>query len=170
VMDFVNKLRNVSLDLEKLYIKGIISMIDVIYEECDVVERGTKKFMSKEELIARCRLVTRENICKAMCQSGSKCIRKCIDGGEYCKMHIGLSIKDNMNSMVYMYEKKQMEGDVDVDVDVDVSGMRVKFIEDKFYYVDEVYIYDRGTKEKVGYISKEGYILTDDPFVLGAFE
>lgn len=179
MMDFVNKLRNVSLDLEKLYIKDVISMINVIYEECDVVERGTKKFMSKEELIARCRLGIRDNICKAMCQSGSKCIRKCVDGGEYCKMHIGLSIKENMNSMnnmVYMYEKQVEREDsvgVDVDVDVDVkdmSGMRTKFIEDMFYYVDEMYIYDRGTREKVGYISKGEYILTDDPFVLGAFE
>lgn len=175
-MDFVNKLRNVSLDLEKLYIRDVTSMINVIYEECDVVERGTKKFISKEELIARCRLGIRENICKAMCKSGSKCIRKSVDGGEYCKMHIGLSIKDSINSVVsmQMYENMEIEIKDEKEKDEkemnDMSGMRSKFIEDVFYYVDDKYIYDKGTSEKVGYISDGKYILTDDPFVLGAFE
>lgn len=177
-MDFVNRLRNVSLDLEKLYIKDIVSMINVIYEECDVLERGTKKFISKEELIARCGLGMRDNICKALCQSGSKCIRRCVDGGEYCKMHIGLSIKEKMSNMLIMdmYEKEGVElGEVkgmgmsEVKRN-DMSGMKSKFIEDMFYYVDDMYIYDRETTEKVGYISDGKYILTDDPFVLGEIE
>lgn len=179
-MDFVNKLRNVSLDLEKLYIKDLISMINVIYEECDVVERGSKKFISKEELIVRCKLGIRDNICKAMCQTGSKCIRKSVDGGEYCKMHIGLSIKDNINSVVsmQMYERNEIKEEREIELEgkkkindmntnvMNMNNMKSKFIEDTFYYVDEKYIYDRETLEKVGYISDNVCILTDDPFIL----
>lgn len=174
-MDFINKLRNVSLDLEKLYIKDMISMISMIYEECDVVERGTKKFISKEDLIVRCKLGVRDNICKAMCQTGSKCIRKCVDGGEYCKMHIGLSIREKINNMVYIDEYKSEEIELEELSDSvgsfkeDNKGeMSIKFIEDVFYYVDERYIYDRVSRERVGYISDGRYILTDDPFILDA--
>lgn len=174
-MDFISRLRNVSLELEKSYIKDLINVIDVIYQECDVVERGTKKFVSKEELIVRCKLGMKNDICKAMCQSGSKCIRKCVDGGEYCKMHIGLSIKYSMN--VVSVNDKDMNGvdmnGVDMNgvdmsgVDMSGVGMETKFIEDTFYYVDEKYVYDRGTMERVGYRSGGEYILTSDPFILG---
>jgi hypothetical protein len=52
--------------------------------------------------------------------------------------------------------------------EIDKCNLETKLIDDTFYYMDKNYIYDRDTLEKVGYISDNEFILTDDPFILNA--
>ena len=167
-MEFVNRLRNVSLELEKVYIKDMIKMIDVIYSKYDIMDRSTKRVISKYELISEVGLSIKDTICIAMCQTGSKCIRKAINGGEYCRMHIGLSIKNNINnSNIIEIKNEEINDEMEDEMGDEMEGnVILKLIGDVFYYVGEKYIYDRETGDKVGYVKMNEYILTDDPFIL----
>ena len=81
-------------------------------------------------------------------------------------MHIGLSIRNKISDVLMEVEVLDVgEGVMKVEGDIGIKNER--FIEDMFYYVDERYIYDKETLEKVGVVSRGEYILTSDPFILG---
>lgn len=164
VTKVISKLRDVSLELEKSYTKDMMAIIENIYNNYDIKERGTDKLVSKGELIARFKLSEKNEsmICLAMCQNGNKCVRRPMEGSEYCKMHIGLSLRNKFNEVMMEVEVL----DVSKGIMEDVDKKEERFIEDMFYYVDERYIYDKETLERVGIVSKGEYILTNDPFIL----
>jgi hypothetical protein len=167
VTKVINKLKDVSLELEKSYTKDMMAIIENIYNNYDVKERGTDKLVSKGELISRFKLSEKNEsmICLAMCQNGNKCVRRSMEGSEYCKMHIGLSIRNKISDVLMEVEVLDVgEGVMKVEGDIGIKNER--FIEDMFYYVDERYIYDKETLEKVGVVSRGEYILTSDPFIL----
>jgi hypothetical protein len=47
------------------------------------------------------------------------------------------------------------------------KSLQQKFIDNTFYYVDDEFVYDKETYEKVGYKQNNEYVLTFDPFLLG---
>jgi hypothetical protein len=53
---------------------------------------------------------------------------------------------------------------------IDKSQLKNVLIEDSFYLVDNEWIYDKQSYEKVGYLEKNNntinYILSSDPFIL----
>jgi len=49
---------------------------------------------------------------------------------------------------------------------LDKSQLKTFQIDGTFYYVDDSFVYDKNTLERVGYTEGSRYVLTDDPFIL----
>jgi hypothetical protein len=78
--------------------------------------------------------------------------------------------KDNFNPNIlfeYKYTNNDENGDSEkVHNKVYEKDLKKKFIDDVFYLIDDKFIYDNKTLEKVGIINNNNYILTLDPFIL----
>jgi hypothetical protein len=89
-----------------------------------------------------------------------QCSRKTVDKFNYCKIHLHkIAVKDNKIVYENLYVKQNKSENINK------SNLTKKFIEDTFYYLDNVFIYNMNI-EKVGYIQGKDYILTSDPFIL----
>jgi hypothetical protein len=161
--------------IEKAIKKDISDIICMLMIDYDIKERGTTNAATKEQLYQKimAKFEMGDAYCCAVTKNGSKCTRKVQVGKtRYCGTHANIEILERM------YEKKQnnvirdhvtKKEKVSISNDI-LSKMRKVFIEDSFFLVDEEYIYDKDTYEKVGYVEKDSedkkFVLTDDPFIL----
>jgi hypothetical protein len=167
VSDTVGKIEKTLQRDVKNMITKVVSYVTTKY---DVYERGSSDHVSVEDVIKMIEsqlAICKRKTCLALTASGNGCTRKPIANYDYCGTHITkhiLAKRDTHNSTGMMVEV------VDNSVNVKGGGKKV-FIDDAFYMTDGVYIYSSGIK--VGYVEKtnggDGYILTDDPFLLGTF-
>jgi len=103
----------------------------------------------------------------------TQCSRNALENCDYCKTHmykLGITNKDNFNPNIlfeYKYTNNDENGDSEkVHNKVYEKDLKKKFIDDVFYLIDDKFIYDNKTLEKVGIINNNNYILTLDPFIL----
>ena len=73
-----------------------------------------------------------------------------------------------------MYHNKQVDESLDADILIQAhkerlnvsKNLKKQFIEDTFYWIDDKYIYDIDSYEKVGIIEYNEFKLTSDPYLL----
>lgn len=104
----------------------------------------------------------------------TQCSRNALENCDYCKTHmykLGVTNidkdKDNFNTNI-LFEYKYINNYENDKVDANVyeKDLKKKFIDDAFYLIDDKFIYDNKTLERVGIIDNNKYILTLDPFIL----
>ena len=156
-MDITNE----QVFLEK-YKKNIIKeTIKIILKDCIVYKHDSilnadeiTDILLKPKVIKRCLGVTNGQL------GPEQCLKNAKESLDYCKTHLykyGLP-KEKENTIKNISNAK-------LNVDKEFAK---KFINDSFYIIDKYFIYDMDTLEKVGYINKEKYTLTDDPFILNS--
>lgn len=148
--------------------KDIQSVIEVITQQYDIVYKGTEKKVSMEELE---RLLLPKTCCVVSPNTGSRCKGKCYNGSMYCSKHYNKHIQQQLTNK---HASSQMD-ECDLHLVKGESGKiggnaEEVFIEDAFYLVDSSFIYDKSTREKVGYIDNGEFVLTDDPFILNIID
>ena len=152
---------NEHIFLEK-YKKSIIKeSIKILLKECIVYKNDNElttdeiiDILLKRKVVKRCLGVTNGAF------GPEQCLKNAKESLDYCKTHLykyGLP-KETENTIKTISNDK-------LNVDKEFTK---KFIYDSFYIIDKYFIYDIETLEKVGYINKEKYILTDDPFILNS--
>jgi hypothetical protein len=173
-----NRLRNLSNDLKTSCTKDIISILDIICEEYDIVYKNTDQIVKKQVLTNRLRELLNENtqeeisICRGFSQNGNKCFKRSQQNSNYCKIHAYLAFREKTTNYI------SIGGDVNSNLIEQIElnknhdtnktpSLEKTFINDSFYYYDKRFIYDCDCLDKVGYIDEtQGFILTDDPFLL----
>ena len=126
--------------------------------------------------------------CSAISLNGNRCSYKSIKETNYlyCKKHIfkqkqSYSLfetrentdNDTSNNTTVYNDSDDDSDDAFENVseeNKDITNKTQKIIDNKLYYIDDIFIYknDYKTKKliKCGYISNDEYMLTDDPFIL----
>lgn len=103
--------------------------------------------------------------------NGKLCKMKKVNNFDYCKKHLVNSTSFNSNFTLNTESKEinmcKISVSVQNDIDISKQDYTKLLIDDTFYYIDKdnKFIYN-SKLEKVGYISNDEYILTDDPFIL----
>lgn len=151
-------------------------------QDLDIYKRGVQQ--QKDNLISQGELKRivqhylslhiESKICQGITSQNNRCTRKAKSNSSYCQLHI-----NKYRNLTVKHERKEYVNKQDIVVvscadknsNVGKTNMRTKFLDDKFYHIDEKYIYEKDTLEKVGYIKinengKSDFILTDDPFIL----
>lgn len=164
----ITKLSNALDSFKKGIGKDIEEICNIIAMEYDVRDRNdNEKIISKQVLYnSIMNYFGNDLFCCAQTANGSNCTRKAHANSKYCKIHIQkystprTSITTHrVTTPIYVVENRKPPS-------IQPSGMIKKLINDSFYFIDEKYIYDIETHEKVGYIKNNEHVLTDDPFVL----
>lgn len=174
-------LQNTSLKIEKAYVNDIIKITNMIFDEYDITYKNTNIPVEKDIFVNKFKIFQTNNvlICKGISKNGNKCSRKASDNSKYCKTHNYLAFREHINDKIDITEnvfviEKNNENTlsnnfgygIDTDDNLNIQKMELKLINDSFYYIDDEYIYDKDSLNKVGYIHNKEYILTDDPFIL----
>ena len=176
------------------YIKNISNIISDISDEYDIYDRQTKQYINKSELLNKIifkinsqleNTGKQKTICNGIYKNGNRCNKNAINCENYCKRHLDEIEKYKEQNNNYKQEKLIEESDIQNELLIEENEIQSNsiqfvqhnkkniFIEDSFYLIDDKYIYDKNTYEKVGYINKEkdmdeySYIFTQDPFLLG---
>lgn len=168
-LDKISKiLQNSSIKIEKAYINDIIKITNMIFEEYDITYKNTKIAVEKEIFLNKFKTVFKNDnvlICKGISKNGNKCSRKANENSNYCKTHNYLSYREIINEKcddnIFIVESNTENQNI-----LEIEKMELKLINDSFYYTDNNYIYEKDTLNKAGYVYKQEYILTDDPFIL----
>lgn len=169
--------------IQKEYFKSIEELINQIYEEHDIYERDTKNFINKGDLLNKIlfRINSQINkdmiskdkkICNSLLKSGNKCNKTVLNEENYCKKHLQeININKNSENKFETIKSEEEKYDYINKSIPNLDKLKYKFINDCFYYIDENFIYDKDSYEKVGYINTIGndqeFILTQNPFLLG---
>jgi len=159
--------------IERAVKRDISDIICMLLIEYDITERRTKRAATKDELYQKImeKFELQDAYCSAITKNGTKCTRKIQAGrSKFCGTHAILEkvqVINNNKAMNHIVQS--VKADISNDV---LSKMQKEFIEDSFFLVDEEYIYDKDSYEKVGYIDNESgvkkFVLTDDPFILNS--
>jgi len=168
-LDKISKiLQNSSNKIEKAYVNDIIKITNMIFEEYDITHKNTKIAVEKEIFLNKFKTVFKNDnilICKGISKNGNKCSRKANENSNYCKTHNYLSYREIINEKcddnIFIVESNTENQNI-----LEIDNMELKLINDSFYYTDNNYIYEKDTLNKAGYVYKQEYILTDDPFIL----
>lgn len=166
------RVNNIQSSISRAYTKDISKILDDIFFEYDIHYKDTQEKVPKEILLRKFLLVFDNSeqdvkICIGVSQNGNKCCRRVRDGSDYCKTHQYLEftarkseIREGQNTNVFVIENSSVEKTLDKTV------LKTCQIDGTFYYVDDSFVYDKNTLERVGYTEGSRYILTDDPFIL----
>lgn len=174
-MESTKYLNNISDKLSNCIKKDIQCIIDKILSNYDIYIKNTDKQITKEQLINKLMSMDR---CRYISDNGKVCLHKNSQNTKYCKIHLTKSINRSILQKSEPVTKKEMlliQTKNKTGIKTGNKKLNKKFIKDTLYYVDDNFIYDPDTLDKVGYISSDGdnqsenesFILTDDPFVLG---
>ena len=167
---FYKRLENISNNFEKAYENDINFIIDNLFEEYDILYKDTNITVHKNIILNKFLSIlgkTQDDIiCNGFSQNGNKCFRKASRDSEYCKTHSYLAFKQHN-----LTTKPSGTQDIVVFVpnnqdNININGLKKQLIEDTFYYIDDTYIYNIDSLERVGYIEDSKFYLTDDPFIL----
>lgn len=145
-------------------IKNIYEKYTIYDEDKNIVdEKEIKDYLKKinNPIKKRCCGVSKSTGIPKQCKSFA------ITNFDYCKNHM-----ITYGSCVAARRLSAELLDIDVEIckntvgdNIDLSHLKMKFIEDSFYYVGTNFIYNK-LKQKVGYIENNEFILTDDPYIL----
>lgn len=177
-IDLTNSL---SEKIKNAYKKDIENSIDKLFENFDIFKRNTNELVDKKELINI--LLTPINIvyCSAATKSNTRCKNKAINNSNYCGKHLytNQNLKEVLHCPKFLLNQNKENtnetndfylientGQKEYCVDIVKENLKKILINDSFYMIDDKWIYDISSYEKVGYIDGEEYILTNDPFIL----
>lgn len=168
------------------YIKTINNLINELCDEYDIYDRQTKEFVNKSQILNKILFkinsesdtVKQKPICNGIYKNGNRCNKVSVNNNMYCKRHLDEIKKNNEIQKYQEIDKHEIEkydedtiqkyNKVDYTQNkIQIENIKKVFIEDSFYLIDDKYIYDKDTCEKVGYIENENFIFTEDPFLLG---
>lgn len=161
----INKAANLPNAIQEAYANEIKKACQEMLQEYDIFHRGTRIYVTQEEIMSR--ICVSKDHCQALTKAGTKCVRKCQDNSNFCKIHmykvLNNSISgDTTNNVVIVLPSIQS----DSHQHLNKSNVSQKFIDDAFYFVDEKYIYDKESGDIVGYVDGDQYILSRDPFII----
>lgn len=178
----ISKTIEISCDkLKNAYKKDIEKAIDKLFEDYDIYKRGTKEIISKKELSFIFLTGNFEvKYCSAATKSGTKCKNKVLENTNFCCKHLYSAEnlrnllhnnqmhqnKEEINNFYIIEKNYENETDNKNKLNNEVQNI---LIENAFYYTDNIWVYDKQTMEKVGYVDNNEYILTSDPFILQNF-
>ena len=165
------RVTNIPSSIVRAYTKDISKILEDVFFEYDIHYKDTQEKVPKEILMRKFLSIFDNSeqdvkICLGVSQNGNKCCRRVREGSDYCKTHQYLEYRSQIG------EKQKDVQDVFV---IESSGLPKTFdksqlknyqIDGTFYYVDDSFVYDKNTLERVGYTEGSRYILTDDPFIL----
>lgn len=129
-----------------------------IFRQYDVYYKNSS---TRVDLHTVCASVERQ--CAAATRNGKRCTQQPAFSSMYCKRHRSnehatLEATPSVHTVDIVPMTTECGGE---------SGRRKVFVDDSFYSIDEMYMYDLATGARVGYIEDGRYMLTDDPFILG---
>jgi hypothetical protein len=189
ISKIINKINSLSEQTKTAYKKDIEKSIEILLQDYDIYKKGTNEIITKNELINTFIKLNCDSIyCCAATKTGTKCKNKVIDNSNYCGKHYysGENLKQILHPKIHFsnnsnYEiidnlNNEMKNTNDlytIEINnntIDKSQLKNILIEDSFYLVDNEWIYDKQSYEKVGYLEKNNntinYILSSDPFIL----
>jgi hypothetical protein len=163
------RVTNIPSSISRAYTKDISKILDDVFFEYDIYYKDTQVKVLKEILLRKFLSIfdnSQEDvkICIGVSQNGNKCCRRVPEGSDYCKTHQYLGFRskiddEKQDSNLFVIES-------DLPKTLDKSQLKTCQIDGTFYYVDDSFVYDKNTLERVGYTEGSRYILTDDPFIL----
>jgi hypothetical protein len=117
--------------------------------------------------------------CYSETSNGYPCSRWSLVNEKYCGIHINNKYNNETeinNQTNYADFEIQIEDDYINDKTESTDSillndgktnvdMRIEFIEDSFYYVDEKYVYSKNDFKKIGIKTDDEYVLFDNPIV-----
>jgi hypothetical protein len=165
---------NISKVTENAIKAAVQQIAQTMLLEYDIYKRGTRDRPSIDDIINIMydTRTTQSKVCKAITQSGSRCLHKAQSNSEYCGLHVSKAFSSygsssNVHSILIDTNENEFEQETN-EFDHGKHNFELKFIEDTFYYVDDNYVYERETITKCGYkdVDTGEFILTDDPFIL----
>ena len=150
-----NYSKNIQQKLVIAFQKDIDDILHKIHSEYNL-KISISEFISKYNYN-----IPVETTCHGISQNGNKCFNKTFQNELYCKKHI--SQKQIIKKTVYepfTIEMSKMSI-------VKPTNYTLKLIDNQKCFVDDSFVYDVDTFERIGYkTSKETYILSDNPFLL----
>jgi len=168
--------------IKTAYKKDIDKIIDILIQEYDICKRDTNEQITKNELKSIFFKNYEIKYCSAVTKNGLQCKHKVLNDSLYCNKHI-YSMQNFKNFIHKNYETESQNQEIQNDNknlifiqenDKNVTECKINkrnlknvLIENEFYLIDEKWIYDKNTMEKMGYIENNEYILTSDPFIIG---
>lgn len=179
--------------LKKEYIKTIENLINEMYNDYDIYERESKRYINKNELLNKILFKINSDfsdnkinkkICSGIYKNGNRCNKNVADDNIYCKKHLEeIEMENQKIEQEYKYEQyegQRQEQQQDENEENEIYNNKVinklqsKFINDSFYYIDDHFIYDKEDYQKIGYIDNTNndspkFIFTQDPFLLKLF-
>ena len=169
ISKIINKSKKLPISLEEAFKKDLDTIINNLLSEFDICHKGTKNKINKEILINKLSssLKINSNNCCAVTKNGNKCSKKTIDeNSKYCYNHIKNDSIERITQNEDFYLIKNNEDNLNKLDKSDTLNYIKKYIDDSFYLIDDKFIYEQETLEKVGYIDNNEFILTSDPFIL----
>lgn len=159
---------NLNLLLEK-YKKTITKdIVKKLYEKYSIYDKDENKIDEKDikDYLKKSNDPVKKRCCGVSKSLGvpKQCKTFAITNFDYCKNHMiaygncGRTKSLEQNTVVEICRNTDDEY-------IDLDHLKMKFIEDSFYYVDTNFIYNK-LKQKVGYVEDNDFILTDDPYIL----
>ena len=137
-------------------------IINLIYDKYIIMDRQGN-FIDKNNL----KLENDNTRCIGVLSNYKQCSKNAIKDNDYCKIHLSTNKKS-------LYHNKQVDESLDADILIQAhkerlnvsKNLKKQFIEDTFYWIDDKYIYDIDSYEKVGIIENDEFKLTSDPYLL----
>lgn len=175
----VKKIDDLHVSLYNAVNDDIDYLCNKLCQDLDIYKRGARNHLiSQGELKQIMQLYLNLHIeskfCQGITSQNNRCTRKAKTNSSYCQLHINKY--RTSHNLTIKHEKNINDHDVVLvtksnDNSVGKTSMKTKFLDDKFYNIDEKFIYEKDTLDKVGYIKidehgNSEYILTDDPFIL----
>lgn len=140
--------------------KIINKTLKLLYKNYIFIDRNTNKNINLEDI----NLVFNTKRCLGITNS-KQCNFKSILDYDYCKKHVK-NVQQKITHdtidipIVLLKSKINDSNDINKKPKVFISEM------DSFYYIDENFIYDTITFEKVGIIKNKEYVFTENPYIL----
>jgi hypothetical protein len=163
------RVNNIPNSIERAYVKDVTSIIEDVFFEYDIFYKDTDKQVQKEIILRRFLNIFGKQeevkICRGISQNGNKCCRRILDNTNYCKTHKYLEFREliqqeTASDNVFVVQQEN------IPKTLDTTSLQTRMVDGTFYYVDDSFVYDKKTLERVGYVEKDRCILTDDPFIL----
>jgi hypothetical protein len=154
---------------QKLISRDIETIINYIFDNYTVEDKTTEKRIDRKEIISHF-LSKGEDVIQRCCginQNGSRCSRNTLENKMYCKIHILKFDTSLFKTCQHQHQHQHQVQEETKSAHPNISELDKIFIDNSFYYVDEKYMYDVSTGEKVGFQQNGEYIVSNDPFILG---
>lgn len=158
-------------NITKAYTKDIIKLVEESFFEYDIFYKDTNQKVDKQNFLKKFLWIFEENdnqskICNGFSQNGNKCYRRVFEDTNYCKTHQYLNFKKSetvkISNDIYFIDQSQSN----FNNQLNINNLKTQEIDGSFYYIDNNFVYDKHTLERVGYVEQNKYFLTDDPFIL----